>query len=169
MSFKCPRINWHTNHITILNQYTLFIFSVKCLCRRATTNNHNHIIHPSNKIMSLSYRNTIVAQCWRQILHGQRVLSVFVHLWILAGSMTRTRCIARTCFAVLQSIVGHIRNEFLGGNRYQTDSVDRCTVWYSDQTDHRFGKYCIEIGQKRTTTKKTYILGSDASNPDEFK
>lgn len=85
--------------------------------------------------MRLLYGDSVVVECWRQILHRQRVLSILGRFLVLVvlvvaaaaatSSTARCRCIIRASLAVLQRIVGHIGDELLRGDGDQPDTERR--------------------------------------------
>lgn len=77
----------------------------------------------SDKVMRLPYGNTVVAQCRSQVLHRQCVFAILDSLRIRLGPVAWCWRIASACLAMLQRIVGNVRYEFLGGNRYESNTV----------------------------------------------
>lgn len=109
--------------------------------------------------MGLAHGDAVVAQCRCQILHGQSVFAVLACFRIGLGAMTGGGRIAGACLAMLERIVGHIRDEFLRGNRNQADAeyeTNECLLIFTELAYHSLTIY-------------TYIRGSDASKPAEFK
>lgn len=72
--------------------------------------------------------------------------------------MTGTRRIASAGFAVLQRIVGYVRNKFLGRNGDQANAEMISKTYYRTM-----------LGSNAAYDYNTYIRGSEASKPEEFK
>lgn len=75
-----------------------------------------------DEIVRFANGDAVVAESGRQILHGERVLAILVGAGLGLGTVTGAGRIAGASLAVLQSIVRHVRNELLGGDRDETDT-----------------------------------------------
>ena len=84
-----------------------------------------------NKVMRLLHRDTVVVESGRKVLHCQGVFPVLGRLLVVlvlivvitataAASSTATTSrrggVVGAGLAVLQSVVGNVRDEFLGGH-----------------------------------------------------
>lgn len=81
-----------------------------------------------NKVVRLANGDAVIAECRCQVLHGQRVLAVLVRAGLRLRAVTGTGRVAGARLAVLQRIVGHVRNELLRSDRDETDAActDEC-------------------------------------------